>query len=113
MAVEVAGAAAEAFLDGFPSVFDQGQAVWFPCERISALPTDPFSVLSHAGAPTGPRDPFGSVNNDTNCFVLVLGRRTAGAAPGASLPVLDVYPSPSEALAGPVHLLPLETAQPA
>jgi hypothetical protein len=97
MAEEVGGAAAEAFLDGFPTVFDRGQAAWFSCKGISALPAAPFTVLSHAVAPAGPRDTFVSVNNDTS-YSVHLGRRTTGAGAGAFLPTLGMYqprPEPS------------------
>ncbi|MFA3843840.1 hypothetical protein [Streptomyces aureus] len=112
MTEEVGGAAAETFLDGFPIVFDLGQAAWFTCEGISALPTTPFSVLSHAGSPAGPRDTFVRVNNDTSCS-LHLGRRPTGAAAGAFLPILDMYQSPPETLAGHAHVPLLKTALPA
>ncbi|MGW6159446.1 hypothetical protein ACWFRM_41085 [Streptomyces sp. NPDC055144] len=116
MAEEVGGTAAGAFLGGFPIAFDLGQAACFTCEGISALPAAPFSVSSHAGAPAGTRDTFVSVNNDTICSVN-LGQRVtgagAGAGAGAFLPILGMYRSRPEALAGHVHLPPLNTAQPA
>ncbi|MFF1395890.1 hypothetical protein ACFVZD_18995 [Streptomyces sp. NPDC058287] len=111
MAEEVGRAAAEAFLDGFLIAFDLGQAAWFACERISVLPAAPFSVVSHAGAPAGPRDAFVSVDNDTN-YSAHLGRRVTGAGPGAGT-VLGVSQPRPEALARRVHLPPLKTARPA
>ncbi|MFE6800346.1 hypothetical protein [Streptomyces sp. NPDC057696] len=121
MAAGVGGAAAEAFLDGLPIVFGLGQAACSACEGVSALPAAPFSVVSHASAPAGPRDTFVSVDNDTSYSVL-LGRRATGAGAGAGpgwagtgafLPILGMYQPRPEALAGHVHLPPLNTAQPA
>ncbi|RFC75026.1 hypothetical protein [Streptomyces sp. AcE210] len=113
---EAGEAAAEAFLGGFPIVFDLVQAACFTCEGISALPAAPFSVVSHASAPAGPRDTFVSVDNDTSCSVH-LGRLAtgagAGAEAGAFLPILGMYQPRPGALAGHVHPQPLKTAQPA
>lgn len=111
MAEEVAGAAAEPFLDGFPIVLDLVQAAWSACAGTSALPAAPFSVLSRADAPAGSPDTLLNVDNDASCSVH-LGRRTTGAASGAFLPVPDMYPSPPEALAGHVQGTPRTTAQP-
>lgn len=101
MAEEVGGAAAEAFLDGFPIVFDRGQATRFTCEGISALPAAPFSDLSHACASAGPRDTFVNVSKDTS-YSVHLGRRAtgAGAAEGAVLPILGRCQPRPEALGG-------------
>ncbi|MFB7711909.1 hypothetical protein [Streptomyces sp. NPDC056105] len=110
MAEEVGGAAAEAFLDGFPIAVDLGQAACSTREGISVLSAAPFSVVSHAGPPAGSRDTFVSVDNDTSCSVHHGLRATgAGVGAGAVPPVLGLYPPHPEALAGP----PLKTAQPA
>ncbi|MDV9187691.1 DUF1254 domain-containing protein [Streptomyces sp. SR27] len=57
--------ATEAYVYGFPLVFDLEQVSRFVQDGMSALPAAPFNVLSHASALAGPRDTFVSVNNDT------------------------------------------------
>jgi hypothetical protein len=57
--------AAEAFIYGFPLVFDVQEVDRFALEGIGAVPATPFNQLGHASALAGPETKFMSVNNDT------------------------------------------------
>jgi hypothetical protein len=57
--------AAEAYVFGFPLVFNLTQVARFEREGLGALGAAPFNTLSHATALAGPEDTFVSVNNDT------------------------------------------------
>src|SRR5689334_17997786 len=57
--------AAEAFLYGFPMVFDLEEIERFIGQGMSALPAAPLNEFSHAVGLAGPQDRFVSINNDT------------------------------------------------
>jgi hypothetical protein len=57
--------ASEAFVVGFPLVFDLEQVDRFVREGIGAVPPTPYNVFGHARALAGPADRFVSINNDT------------------------------------------------
>jgi hypothetical protein len=57
--------AAEAFLYGFPLVFDLEEIERFVERGMSALPPAPLNAFSHAVTLAGPEDRFVSINNDT------------------------------------------------
>ncbi|MGO9821064.1 MAG: DUF1254 domain-containing protein [Solirubrobacteraceae bacterium] len=57
--------AAEAFIYGFPLVFDLQQVNRFRRQGMGSVPAAPFNVFAHAAALAGPQDTFVSINNDT------------------------------------------------
>lgn len=57
--------ASEAFVVGFPLVFDLEQVGRFAREGIGAVPATPFNSFGHARTLAGPADRFVSINNDT------------------------------------------------
>lgn len=57
--------ASEAFVVGFPLVFDLEQVDRFAREGIGAVPPTPFNSFGHARTLAGPADRFVSINNDT------------------------------------------------
>jgi hypothetical protein len=57
--------AAEAFIYGFPLVFDLQEVDRFARDGIGAVPATPFNAFGHASALAGPETAFVSVNNDT------------------------------------------------
>ncbi len=57
--------AAEAFVYGFPLVFDIEQVDRFTREGMGSLAPSPLNAFSHATDLAGPRDEFVSINNDT------------------------------------------------
>jgi hypothetical protein len=57
--------AAEAFIYGFPLVFDLQEVERFTREGVGALAPGPLNVFSHATTLAGPQDTFVSINNDT------------------------------------------------
>jgi hypothetical protein len=57
--------AAEAFIYGFPLVFDLQQVERFVRYGISTLPATPFNRFGHATELAGPDATFVSINNDT------------------------------------------------
>ena len=68
--VQVAGSdldalAVEAFLYGFPLVFDLNEVCRFAREGIGAVPATPYNQFGHAHQLAGPETRFVSVNNDT------------------------------------------------
>ncbi len=63
---------AEAFVYGFPLVFNLGQVERFRREGMGALPATPFNRFGHARALAGPQDTFVSINNDTVYSVALL-----------------------------------------
>jgi hypothetical protein len=65
MADERAALAADAFIYGFPLVFDVQEVSRFAREGIGAVPATPFNRFGHATALAGPDTKFVSVNNDT------------------------------------------------
>jgi hypothetical protein len=62
---ELATLAADAFIYGFPLVFDLQEVDRFTREGMGALAPGPLNVFSHATALAGPQDTFVSINNDT------------------------------------------------
>ncbi|MDR6973120.1 DUF1254 domain-containing protein [Leifsonia shinshuensis] len=62
---ELTELATEAFVVGFPLVFDLEQVVRFTEEGIGSIPATPYNVFGHARRLAGPDDAFVSVNNDT------------------------------------------------
>jgi hypothetical protein len=62
---ESAELAAEAFVYGFPLVFDLQQVVRFTREGIGSVAATPFNRFGHASKLSGPADTFVSINNDT------------------------------------------------
>jgi hypothetical protein len=62
---ELASLAADAFIYGFPLVFDLQQVARFTREGMGSVAAVPFNVLSHAAALAGPDEKFVSINNDT------------------------------------------------
>ena len=60
-----AALAAEAFIYGFPLVFNLSQVGRFVQEGMGSLPAGPFNTFGHATQLAGPQDTFVSINNDT------------------------------------------------
>ena len=61
----IAELASEAFVVGFPLVFDLEQVGRFIQEGLGAVPATPFNAFGHARSLAGPETTFVSVNNDT------------------------------------------------
>jgi hypothetical protein len=57
--------AAEAFIYGFPMVFDLQQVERFTEAGIGSVPASPLNVFGHATRLAGPNERFVSINNDT------------------------------------------------
>ncbi len=57
--------ATEAYVVGFPLVFDLEQVARFTEEGIGSVPPTPFNTFGHARKLAGPDDTFVSINNDT------------------------------------------------
>jgi hypothetical protein len=57
--------ASEAYVVGFPLVFDLEQVDRFTRLGIGSVPPTPFNAFGHARALAGPEDAFVSINNDT------------------------------------------------
>jgi hypothetical protein len=57
--------AAEAFIYGFPLVFDLEQVDRFTRSGMGGVPPTPLNTFGHAGVLAGPDDTFVSINNDT------------------------------------------------
>ncbi|MFE1952101.1 DUF1254 domain-containing protein [Streptomyces sp. NPDC059524] len=57
--------AAEAYVYGFPMVFNLNEVDRFTREGMGSLQASPFNGFSHAIGLAGPKDTFVSVNNDT------------------------------------------------
>lgn len=55
----------EAYLYGFPLVFNLDQVVRYVTEGVGANPAAPFNTFSHARTLAGPADTFVTINNDT------------------------------------------------
>lgn len=62
---DLAALAAEAYVYGFPLVFDVGQVERFTTRGMGQLAPAPFNAFAHATTLAGPQDTFVSVNNDT------------------------------------------------
>lgn len=61
----IAEMASEAYVVGFPLVFDLDQVQRFTREGLGAVPATPFNVFGHARTLAGPESTFVSINNDT------------------------------------------------
>ncbi|QNE35203.1 DUF1254 domain-containing protein [Leifsonia shinshuensis] len=61
----IAELASEAFVVGFPLVFDLEQVGRFLHDGLGAVPPTPFNAFGHARTLAGPETTFVSVNNDT------------------------------------------------
>jgi hypothetical protein len=85
----VTGLAAEAYLSGFPLVFNLEQVQRFVTSGVGSNPPAPYNHFSHARTLAGPPGTFVSINNDTIY----------------SIAQLDLS-------AGPVRLHVLDTAEP-
>ena len=57
--------AADAFIYGFPLVFDLQQVERFTTQGIGSVPASPFNAFGHATRLAGPEERFVSINNDT------------------------------------------------
>ena len=55
----------EAYLYGFPLVFNLDQVTRYVTEGVGANPAAPFNTFSHARKLAGPQDTFVTINNDT------------------------------------------------
>lgn len=65
MTEHTAVTASEAFVVGFPLVFDLEQVERFVHAGIGAVPATPYNVFGHARSLAGPQERFVSINNDT------------------------------------------------
>jgi len=65
MADERAALAGEAFIYGFPLVFDLAEVGRFARSGIGEVPATPFNRFGHASKLAGPEATFVSINNDT------------------------------------------------
>jgi hypothetical protein len=61
----VSDLAGEAFIYGFPLVFDLREVDRFTKQGLGSVPASPFNVFSHATRLAGPDERFVSINNDT------------------------------------------------
>jgi hypothetical protein len=62
---DLAGLAADAYIYGFPLVFDLQEVRRVAGEGLGALAPAPINAFAHASDLAGPDDQFVSVNNDT------------------------------------------------
>jgi hypothetical protein len=62
---DVTKLAAEAYLYGFPLVFNLDQVLRFVTTGVGSNPRAPFNQFSHARNLAGPQDTFVTINNDT------------------------------------------------
>jgi hypothetical protein len=62
---DLAALAEEAYIYGFPLIFDLQQVGGFAREGLGSLAPAPFNSFSHAPKLAGPGDQFVSINNDT------------------------------------------------
>lgn len=75
---DIAALAAEAFIYGFPLVFNLEQVDRFTKRGMGSLPPSPFNQFGHAVQLAGPQDTFVSINNDT---VYSMAQVDVGAGP--------------------------------
>jgi hypothetical protein len=64
--------AAEAYIFGFPLVFNLSEVERVSGEGMGSLPAAPFNAFSHATGLAGPEDKFVSINNDTLYSIAIL-----------------------------------------
>src|SRR5262249_27657370 len=62
---DLSAPAADAYVYGFPLVFNLDQVARFAREGLGSMPPTPFNAFSHARELAGPQDTFVSINNDT------------------------------------------------
>jgi hypothetical protein len=79
--------AAQAFVYGFPLVFNLQQVDRFTREGIGGLAPAPFNTFSHAAKLAGPKDTFVSINNDTVYSIAQLD--VGGGAVRLDVPATD------------------------
>ena len=65
MSDDLAALAAEAYIYGFPLIFDMQEVSRFIREGMGSVSASPLNAFSHAMTLTGPEDRFVSINNDT------------------------------------------------
>jgi hypothetical protein len=65
MAIQLNELASEAYVFGFPLVFDLEQVERFTTAGLGSLQPAAFNTFSHARTLAGPQDTFVSINNDT------------------------------------------------
>ena len=65
MSDDLAALAADAYIYGFPLIFDLQEVSSFIREGMGSLDPAPFNSFSHASKLAGPDDRFVSINNDT------------------------------------------------
>ena len=65
MSDDLAALAADAYVYGFPLVFDLQEVGGFTREGMGSIDPAPFNSFSHASKLAGPQDRFVSINNDT------------------------------------------------
>ena len=65
MSDDLAALAADAYVYGFPLVFDLQEVGGFTREGMGSIDPAPFNTFSHASKLAGPQDRFVSINNDT------------------------------------------------
>jgi hypothetical protein len=65
VSTDLAGLAAQAYVYGFPLVFNLRQVHRLTQQGVGSLPPAPFGRFSHATGLAGPGEAFVSVNNDT------------------------------------------------
>ena len=64
-ALDKTGLAAEAFIYGFPLVYDLQSVGRFSREGLGSVPAAPFNEFAHAPGLSSPEEKFVSINNDT------------------------------------------------
>ncbi len=64
---DVAKLAVEAYLYGFPLVFNLDQVLRYVTTGVGSNPKAPFNQFSHARNLAGPQDTFVTINNDRDC----------------------------------------------
>ena len=65
MSDDLAALAADAYVDGFPLIFDLSEVGSVAREGLGSLAPAPFNSFGHASMLAGPSDRFVSINNDT------------------------------------------------
>ena len=65
MSDDLTALASEAYVYGFPLIFDVQQVSRFTREGMASVAASPFNTFGHAPGLAGPEDRFVSINNDT------------------------------------------------
>ena len=79
MSIDLVELAAEAYIYGFPLVFDLEQVQTVLEHGMGSVPAAPFNAFGHATQLAGPQDTFVSINNDT---VYSIAQRRRQRRPG-------------------------------